>query len=262
MSRLSISAAWDETRAFLTRESRLVVPVALAFNVLPAVAGAMVAPAAMSLTVPRPGMFAVALAVTVARLLGLMVITRLALGTRDRLAATIGAAARRLPPLLALIMLVVLAASVVAAPLMLPLVQSPADPPAGARLGLAAVGLLMLALFARLSLSVAVAVCGPGGPLAIARKSLALTRGNFWRLLGTILLLLVTMAILGKVAQLVVGSLVVMAFGRPGAWTVSRLLILLAMQLVEVAVSVVLFVLLARLYAQRVLATHVPSSGS
>ena len=55
MSRLSISAAWDETKAILVREGRLLATVALALIVLPqtvfAVIGAPIGPERRAISV-------------------------------------------------------------------------------------------------------------------------------------------------------------------------------------------------------------------
>ncbi|MCA1654541.1 MAG: glycerophosphoryl diester phosphodiesterase membrane domain-containing protein [Sphingomonadales bacterium] len=258
MARLSISRAWDETRAFLARETRLVLPVALAFIVLPAVAGAMFAPSTISLTHPTPGLWLLAIVVAISRLLGLTVITRLALGTHESLAATIRAAAVRLPALLGLLAIILIPVSLIAAPLMLRIVQSPTNPPPGPSIGLVVLALVVLAVFVRLSLVLPVAMAGPGGALAIAKRSFALTKGNFWRLFGTILLLLITRMILSKVVQVVIGSLLIITLGPPRPWSVSLLLLLLALQLVDVVVSILLTVLLARVYAQCATVASVP----
>lgn len=259
--KLSISRAWEEAATFLRQEQRLLLPVALAFLLLPALVASLTMPF-LTQSQPNLPIALLGLAMTIVRMLGYIIITRLALGTHDSLGTTTRTSLRRLSPMLVLFFMVLLPASVVGAPFTLMILRSPTAVPPGALLGLLVVMLAVLVVFVRLSLSVAVAVAEPGGAIAIAKRSFSLTRGNFWRLFGFILLLLITMLILTKIVQVVVGSLLILVLGPPKPWTVSQLLLLASMQLVGVTVTVALTVMLARLYVQRAVVSGVPSTAA
>ena len=55
MTKLSISKAWDETRAVLARDGSLLTTIALALFVLPGVISDTVTPAAAAGQLPKPG---------------------------------------------------------------------------------------------------------------------------------------------------------------------------------------------------------------
>lgn len=252
MTRLSISTAWDETRRFLLREQKVLLPIVLALLVLPPVASAMIAPPTMAGGLPTPGPWMLVVIVTfVLRLFGLLAVTRLAIGAAGSVGQALRDVAKRIPAVAGLTALVALPAMLIATPLLAPMLTARTTPAPGPAFGLLLLMLALLVLFVRLSLSLGVAASGPGGPIAIARRSIALTRGTFWRLLAAIVLMLITLAILSRVVQQVVGSLLIVTLGKPAPFSVSLLLLLLALQLIDAAVTVVLTVLLARSYAQR-----------
>ena len=256
MQRLSISKAWEETAAFIKAESRILLPIVLALFVLPPVASAMLAPPTVVGGMPQPGPWMLVVVISfLVRLIGLLAVTRLAIGPPSSVGQTLRDASRRILPIAGLTALMVLPAMLIATPLLSSILAAPSNPPPAAAVGLFLLSLALFVASVRLSFSIGVAMTERGGPIAIARRSFALTRGAFWRLFGMILLLLVTLAVLTSVVQAVVGSLLLLTVGKPAPLSVSLLILLLILQIVDAAVTVVMTVLLARAYAQRAAAS-------
>ncbi|NJC33038.1 hypothetical protein GGR88_000512 [Sphingomonas jejuensis] len=119
----------------------------------------------------------------------------------------------------------------------------------------AAIGrLLLLILFAyggvRIGfLSPAVAAYEGVGPIAILRRSWALSRGNFWRLFGILLVLVVVSFIVSVFVTIVFGIVVSLASGgQPGP--VGTLLTLLVSGLLNAVISVFFTVMAGQIYRQ------------
>jgi len=143
--------------------------------------------------------------------------------------------------------------------------KDPQHPSAGAALGLLAVTAIGVFLAVRFILISAVASGEPVGPIAILRRSWDLTAGNWWRLFGFLLLCMIAAMALLFAVQSVAALIARIVFGDVSQLSVGGLLVSIASQLVSGFVSVILFVMLARIYVQLAQPTHadvgVPNSG-
>lgn len=267
--RISLSAAWDETKSILARDGRLLGAVALAMLVLPGIILDLSMPQATPGEMPPAGAWiaigAVALAISLA---GQLAVIRLALGTGTSVGDAITHGFRRLPSYLGALLLWV-------GPLMLigwllyraagVGTETPRGAPAFGLLALVLVGLF---LAFRLLLSSAVASAESEGPIGILKRSWALGRGNWWRLFAFALLFAITLLVLLGAIAAVLGSAVAAASGGLEPWSLGTLAMSLVSQLISSAVSVVFFVMLARMYRQVAgtagsdAAVGVPNSGT
>ena len=134
----------------------------------------------------------------------------------------------------------------------------------------AAIALLVLTavgifLAVRLMLSSPVASAEEIGPLSILRRSWRLSRGNWWRLLVFLLLFAIGALCLLWAIDSVAAIFVHMVAEDAGPRSLEELIAIVS-QLVSAALSVVFFVMLARIYAQLSetgqAQASVPSSGT
>ena len=266
MWKLSISQAWDETRAFLARDGKLIAAVALALFVLPGVVLDLTAPQVPAGQMREPGMWMLVFAaVVLVTLVGQLSVVRLALGPHITVGEAITHGARRLPAYVGAVLLwsgpIFIAGSLL---YKLSASQS-AKPSVPAAIALLAVTVTGIYLAVRLILLSAVTSAEGGGPLVILRRTWGLTRGNWWRLCGFVVTLLVGAIIAIWAVRAVVGVVIGLASGDVSQSSVGGLAVILVGQLLSAVISVVLLVMIARLYAQRagVAGAHasVPSSG-
>jgi hypothetical protein len=259
MTALSIGKAWDEAKAALQANRKLIVPVALGMVLLPAVIVSMVEPQVTPGQQPPPGPWMlVALAMVIIMIIGEIAIVVLVNGWRGSVGGAIGQAARRTPTFilaaLALMIPMVLLFSVVLAVAALGSIESGQFNWAS----LSGTGwlLLLLCFFLLLYISVrllplmAVVACEPVGPIRALKRSFHITSGHFWRLLGFLVLLMTAFLIVALTVGAVIGALVTFAFGRPEPWSISLVLIALAGGLVQAGFVMVYSAMLARIYAQ------------
>jgi hypothetical protein len=259
--KLSIGKAWDEAKAFLAREGRLVAPVALATFALPSVLAGWAYPGSGPGTAGGAGLlllFAVLLAV----MIGQMTIALMASGWSGRVGEAMGKVARRLPSMLGAVMIVFLPITLIAIVLLGTVLVGAGlsdpemlTPEALARIPKIGWILLLLVLafiFASVKLFPisAIAANEPGGPVAVLKRSWALTRGQFGRLLALLLLLVFVALILDAALTAVTGSVAALAFGEARPFNLSALLVALASGLVGAAVSTVSATMVGRVYAQ------------
>ena len=267
MARLSISNAWQETSAFLARETRLLVPLALALLFLPGVIAGLAAPNGRPTDMEASGTFLLLFFLEV--LIGAiaqLAIARLALGHREQLGESIRHAAMRLPAYVGALLIVGLPLSFLlgaAIAVARGLVK-------GVSPGLALVVLIVIILLSaaliiaavRCLLNTAIASVEPGGPLRLLKRGFALTRGQALRLLGAALLFLIGGGIATVALTSAVGAIVLLALGPPQPWTVAALLVAIVGAAAQAAFGVVFTVFFARVYAQRVAEPSVPSSAN
>ena len=264
MAKLSISKAWDETGDVLRRDGKLLATVALALIVLPGVVQTMVAPTPVAGKLPEIGPWMIVLLVTLLiGLIGQLALIRLATGPQTTVGEAIAHGARRVwvYVTVALIVLVPLALAIVA----LMLWSQKTGENAGAALAMLILLGLFIYLFVRFIISMAVTSAEPMGPIAVIQQTWSMTRGNWWRLFGFVVLyivaaILVMMAI-GTMTRIIVG----IALGPPAPMSVAALLITLVTQIAVSAVTVVFVVMIARMYLQLVhhgAEATVPSSGT
>ena len=256
---LSIGKAWDDAKAAIAANRRLITPVALGLILVPAVVSAMIEPRPASGAQPEAGPWMlVTLAMIIIMLAGQMAIVLLTNGWQGSVGEAIGRAVKRLPTLL-------LAALMVMVPLILILsvvlaivgLATGADgqfsaaslSPTGWLVMLIGI-LIILAVGVRL-LPMIVLIAGEDvGPVTAIKRAFSLTSGHFWKLLAFMLLATIAFLIVAGAAGAVIGSLVSLAVGRPEPWTVSLLLVALTAGLIQAGFITIYTAMLARITAQ------------
>ena len=267
MTKLSISQAWEETSAFIGNETRLLVPLALALLFLPPVAASLAMPNVKPEEMGQSGPVLLVIFIQVViTAVGFIAIARLALGRREQIGESIGHAARRMPAFLGTWLLVIFPLSFligVASAMAKVLVDSgnQAISIVGSLLTILLLVILLLALVRNI-LSLAIASVEGGGPIQIVKRGFALTKGQVLRLLAAFLLFVMAGLVSVYAVTIVVGSLVSLLLGKPEPWTVSALLIAIAVSAVQAVWSVITAVFFARLYAQRAGDVGAPSSAT
>ena len=260
MSNLSIGRAWDEAKAALQANRRLIVPVALGMILLPAVIASMVEPQVPPGEQPPAGLWMlVVLAMIFIMFIGQLAMVLMVNGWRGSVGEAIGQAARRAPTLILAVLMVgiviILAFSVILAIGMGRSIESGGGFDWNSVSGVGWV-LLCMATIALLYFSVRLLLLVPTvslenlGPIASIRRVFALTSGQFWRLLGFLLILMVAFFVVALTVGAVIGALVTLVAGRPEPWSISLLLVALTGGLVQAGFVMVYTAMLARIYAQ------------
>jgi hypothetical protein len=273
--KLSVGKAWDETRSFLAAEGRLVAPVALATFALPSVLAAWAYPGSGPGSGPGSAGgtgILLMLAVLLAVMVGQMTIALLATGWSGSIGEAMGKAVRRLPSLIgamlvvflpiAMVAIILLGSALAAAGLTDPETLTPEVlakvPNLWWMLLLLAVAFIIVAV--RLFPISAIAATETGGPIALLRRSLALTKGQFGRLLVLMLLLMLAAVVLDAAVTAVVGSIASLALGEARPFNLSALMVALAGGLVGAMVSSVSAAMVGRVYAQLAVQPSVPKT--
>lgn len=279
MSNLSISRAWEETRHVLAHDGRLLGTVALALFALPAAIMGAVIPgglgAAMFAALQGKSLSAAVLLVVLllVMLVGQLSITRLTIGPSVSVGGSIAHAVRRLPvyvgvglivgiALMAALMVIAIVVGVAAGPGASEeqLASSP-----GMLLAVMAMVAVYLFLLARIiSMAAAVTSSERHGVFGVLRRSWSLTSGSFWRLFGFLLVFFIGAGVLLVAIGSVVGVVVQLMLGTLEPMAASTLVLALVDGAVSGAVSLLLVVMLARIYVQLAgpqAQASVPSSG-
>lgn len=267
MPKLSISLAWDQTQAILARDGKLIATVALALFVLPGIVLNLAVPRVPAGEIWRPnalGMVILAVVLLVT-LIGQLSVVRLSLSPHISVGEAISHGTRRLLSYVGAFLLwsvPLLAIGSVLYGLSNP--QNP-NPSVPAAVGLLAVTVFGVFISVRLIFLSAVASAESGGPIAILRRTWELTRGNWWRLFGFVVMLLIAALAAIWAVGAVVGLIAKLAFGDLSPLSIGGLIVVIIGQLLSAAISVVLLVMIARLYVQRAgvggAQASVPSSG-
>jgi hypothetical protein len=252
MPKLSLSQAWDETKAVLARDGRLFLAVALALFVLPGLILDMSMPEARTGEFPPPGPWMIVgfLALLV-WIVGQLAVIRLALAPHVAVGEAITHALKRLVPYILAGLLWLVPILIVGSALSAFLEANWTRPPVVVSLALILLVALGIFLAVRFILSSAVAIAEVVGPIAILRRSWELSSGNWWRLLAFLFLFWIGAVCLLWAVEVVAGLLARMSFGDTGPLTVGGLLVAIVSQLISALISVIFFVFLARIYAQR-----------
>jgi hypothetical protein len=264
MANLSITTAWNETTAFVGRESRLLFPLAFMLVSLPmaAVGAIMPQPAPGQAVESGPWLLLLPVALLVS-LIGNIAISYLALRPATSVGEAIGRGAQRFLPFLAAVLLLMAAGMIllfVVAIVMVVVVPGAVAQGAGGVPGpamLTAIGLTMLVLLplllffgARLTLMTPVAAAEDGNPFAILARSWALTSGHTPKLIGVLLLVGLTVSILSFAVESVVGLAAVAALGSTAPGSTGAFLVQLVLAGLNMVVTAFVTVLIARIYAQ------------
>lgn len=267
MTKVSISRAWDETKAILGRDGRLLMAIALALFVLPGLVSDLLSEPTRSGAIPQmgPGMLLGLIAVLIA-LVGQMAIVRLAVGPPLTVGEAIGHGARRMPVYLAATLLWLFPLGLIGVAIVTAVrARSPDQLPPSAALALLVLLAAVLYLAVRMLMTSPVASVERGGPIAALKRSWQLTRGNWGRLFVFLMLFLVLVGVLTLAVGSILGLVTTILLGTPEPMSIGALVVSLVSQLLAAALSVLFTVMLARIYvgitAGREPEASVPHSG-
>jgi MFS family permease len=274
MAALSISKAWDETKARVAADGRLMAIVAAALIVLPGLIVEVISPSSIrsESTMVESILFLVS---SLLALIGQLAIIRLAVTPAVSVGEAIGHGARRMPIYLVAALLLTIAFVLLLIPFGLvayaagvpfdksseqAFLQSPVA------LVLSLLYLALLTFIAiRMLMSSPVASEEGAGPVQILRRSWDLTAGHWWRLFGFIVMFVIGALILIAAVNWVVTAVAVFLFGAVAPMSASALLVGLCDAIVNGFLTVLLAVMMARIYLQlsgrEVASVSAPRSG-
>jgi len=274
MAALSISKAWEESKARIAADGRLMTIVAAALIVLPGLIVEVISPS----SIRTQSTFLESILVLISSLLALigqLSIIRLAIAPSVSVGEAIGHGARRMPIyLLAAILLTIgfilalipfgVAAYAAGVPFDRSSEQVFLQSPVALLLSLLYLALL-ICIAIRMLMSSPVASEEEAGPVQILRRSWDLTRGHWWRLFGFMIMFILGALILIAAVNWGVTAVAVILFGPVEPMSVSALLIGLFDSVVNGVVTTILAVMLARIYLQltgrEAVAVSAPRSG-
>lgn len=256
MRKLSISQAWDETRAILARDGRLFVSIALALVAFPTLITGMINPKGMTGSAPV-WISLVSILVSLIALGGQLACIRLALGPSITVGGAIAHGMRRMPIYFLAVLILVAVGLLAAIPFALALTAMgvtmvgktlPNTPPVVIALLLYVC--LIIFLMVRMMMTSAAASAERVGPIGVIRRSWNLTDGNFWRLLGFLVLLIIGALVVALALHAVIGVLVSLTLGKAEPMSAAAVVIALVDSLFNAALTILFTVMLARFYAQ------------
>lgn len=266
MAALSISRAWDDTKARIAADGRLITIVAAALLALPALISGVVSPGTSRSDQPIGEAIVILIASLVA-VIGQLAIIRLAVTPAVSVGEAIGHGARRMPVYIVSAVLIALGLLIAAIPFIvvamaagIPMDAESIKTSPAAELIVLLYAALVCFVAIRMLLSSAVASEETVGPLQIIRRSWALTAGHWWRLFGFLVLFLVGAIIAMSAVNWAVGFVAVMWFGPVAPLSASALIVAIVDAIVNATITVFLAVMLARIYLQ--LAGRVPAEPS
>lgn len=253
MSGLSISRAWDDSKEILARDGRLFVSVSLALITLPQTILSLIGMPVSEQSSPLSR--AVYLLVVVIGFAAQIAINRLAMAPSVTVGGACSRGISRVWALLAVFLIFVFALLFVliisayilgAAGIVMSPGSGQAPPPS-----LILLMILMVVLgSAVFQLAIPIAAAERGGPIYILSRTWALARGNYLRLLGFVLLIVLGLILFAVLARFVLGTLILAALGSPNPGSLSALVLGLVLGLAQAAITVVSATMLARIYVQ------------
>ncbi|MEO8454028.1 MAG: hypothetical protein ABI454_02615 [Sphingomicrobium sp.] len=256
MPALSLSKAWDETKAIIMRDGRLFASVALALVALPAAVEGLVSPRGMDASAPW-WVDAVIIVASFIALAGQLALIRLALGPSITVGGAITHGIRRMPIYLLAAMLILFGLFIAAIPFALvlaafgvPLPAKGVPPSPVATVGMLLYVALICFVVVRMLMSAPVASAERVGPLAMLRRSWDLTAGNWWRLFAFLVMIFVAAFALAIAVRGVSGVLIEVALGPADPMSTSALVVAIVLAVFNSVLTVFLAVMLARIYVQ------------
>lgn len=256
MRHLSISAAWDETKAILSHDGGLLMTVAVALIALPQLISGLLNPGGMSASTAG-WLDLVAFVASVVTLAGQLALIRLAIGPSITVGSAIAHGLKRMPIYFVSILLLVLGLFILAIPVVFVLgalgvpLNSRPIPVSGPVIVASLLFIAVLLFFGvRLLMSSAVASAEDAGPIRILTRSWGLTRGHWWPLFGFLTIFIVGALVLLIAVGAAVGAVVALLLGAPQPMSAAALLIGLVQAFVSAAVTTLFAVMLARIYLQ------------
>lgn len=258
MSNLSISQAWDETRALFASDGRLFASVALALTGVPTMISGLIEPQGTGLSAESTiWVDLLTLAAALIALIGQLALVRLALKPSITVAGAIAHGARRMPTYLLTAIIAGLGLLLLAVPLLIVAMLSgvkldrtmTAMTPA---LAVLVVIFVIVALFVgvRMLMGTPVATAEHAGPVEIIKRSWNLTDGKFWKLLGFLVMILIGAGVVLMAIGAVVGSVATLALGPLESMSASALVLSVCEGLFNAAFTALFAVMLARVYVQ------------
>lgn len=251
MKKLSISIAWNEAVAFITRESALIFPVALALVALPSYFLQLLVPVTAEGQQPEPGLWMLLLIpVFLVVMLGTLTLSTLALRPGLTVGQAIAASARRLPVLAGAALIIAAIALAIITVFVILIAALMGDGPNALVLSVMVAILIFVFLSIRLSVLNAVCACENLGAAGILARSFTLTRAHFARLAGFFAIYLVitflVMFVLGLLGSLI---LAMAGAGDEGSGLTAHLVGLVTV-MINTIISVYFTIAMARVYAQ------------
>jgi hypothetical protein len=248
--KLSLSNAWDETRARFPRDGKLYAAVALAFLVLPGTVFGTIAPGALMGEQPDGAIGALMLVVLLLGLVGRLAIATLALRPSS-VGEAISHALRRTPAVAVAFILFFLPVAVLLSPFLPAVLQSPESPPSGPLLAATAVLVLAFVMGVRLLMLVIPANSAESiGPVALLKRSWLLSSGNWWRLAIFFLIFFVGSMVAARAIGFTVGGALILLVGPLQPMSLSALVLAIVLSVVGAGFTTTFIVMLARIYAQ------------
>lgn len=258
MAGLSISRAWDESKARIASDGRLMAIVAAALLLLPQALVATIAPPEqLSGVKPSGAASLLPFVIALIGMVGQIALIRLALVSSTSVGEAISHGFKRFVPVFLAVLLVILAMSVILVPLVLLLgggtglsTESAAGMSESALLAAGLIGILAILLAPLFLMLMPVATAEAGGPIHVLKRSFALGSGHYFRLLGFMLLILVTAFIIVLATEFIIGSTLRILFGELEPMSFGALVYGLLFGALQAAFAVVMSVMLARIYVQ------------
>jgi hypothetical protein len=258
--KLSIGQAWSEATAVLRRDGGLIATVALALLVLPGALVGIIAPPGSTGEEGGPAGILVLIATLIA-FAGQIAIARIALGPALTVGQAIGLGFQRflsffaawilwLLPFILVVALILTAGGVDVEALSASNSGTPPSVPGWVSLAIALLMIMLIVVAARMLLLTPAAAAERLGPVGLLKRSWQLSRGHSLKLFGLLVLLGIMFVVLVLGLGSAIGTVVILALGRPEAWSISALLLALVEGVLSAVISVFSAVLLARAYAQ------------
>ena len=248
--KVSLSKAWDETRARFPRDGKLYVAVALAFLVLPGTVFGTIAPGALMGQPPEGAVGGLMFAILLLGLVGRLAMANLALKP-TAVGEAIRHALRRTPGVAVAFFLFFLPAALLLSPFLPAILRSPENPPPGPLLGATLVVVAAFILGVRLLMFVIPAGSAETiGPVALLKRSWTLSSGNWWRLAIFFLIFFVGSTVAARAIGFTLGGALILFVGPLQPMSPSALVLAIVLSLVGAGFTTTFIVMLARIYAQ------------
>jgi hypothetical protein len=271
MASLSISQAWDETKARLAADGKLIGIVAAALIGLPGLVQGVFSLGSAREEESALWMLLVLVSAVVA-IIGQLAIIRLAIRSSVSVGESIAHGARRMPIYFIAGLLIAIVFALAAIPFAGVLVAL-GIPLERSAIFASGVGLLVTLLYfavgcfigIRMLMSSPVASEEDVGPVAIIKRTWALTSGHFWRLFGFLLLFLLGAGIAISVVNWGTSLVAVALLGPIEKLSASALVVAIVNAILNAVMSAILAVMIARIYVQLAglrAGASVPKSGT
>lgn len=260
MKKLSIARAWEETAAFVKREPGLLLLISFGLIALPAIILQAATPRVEQGETPELGLWMLLFVPTlIFSILGSLTITVLATGVEHNAGDAFSRALRRFLTILGAAILLAIVAALVAVPLVLIMSLMVRSEASLTFLVGFVIGIAFVFLWTRMMLITPVAAAESGGPVAILKRSWAMTSGHVLKLLGFVFLVVIVSLVIIFAVGAVGGTLIILLAGQPQEGNLSSVLLALLSGITQAIVGLLLTVMVARIYVQL---SGEPTSGS